>query len=267
MKKATLVSTLLTLLALISVGCTKAQTQPDIKARINEILKQSEQDSKKNLEFLNELEKSLSYGGQPGTITLTGVAVIDADKIDSRISISQEAGLDSSSSATAMSDKVKVLKSLSSEEAEKASAQAKKLEEQRTYINIGCELAESEIAGLTEVDAKAELAKETVLVSASRIFICNELKSSKVLLDLSASEIMLKDASILANKNLGILNLKAATLVLVGKNKIASLGQDDSGYVLSSASISLNVSKEIFGDGELSISSKGGNNIAPAKKE
>lgn len=267
MKKTKQLSTLLTLAVLFSVGCTKSQIHKDWDKEINQVIKKSEEDAKKNQKILDDLQASMSKGGQPGSIILTGVAVVDNDKVDSRITLSQEAGLDRSGSATTLASDVKKLNTLSSEDQEKAQAGVKKLEDERSYINLGCELAESDIAGLTEKEAKTELAKDATLLTASRIFVCGELKASNALLSLTASEVMLKDGSIISEKNLSPISINTGTLILVGKNKITTLGENESGYLLSAAFINIKVSKEIYGDGELAITSKGGNNIAPQKKE
>lgn len=265
MKKATLLSSLLTMAVILSAGCTKSQINKDLDNKLAEINRQNEETLRK-LESLNLHDPTLlTDGGQAGSISLNGVAVIDTDKLDARISVSQEAGLNLSGSATTTKKDLK-LNSLETEKLETVKSSLKKLEDERSYINLGCELAESEIAGLTDVTAKTDLTKDIALLSASRIFICGEQKVSHQMFSISASEVMLKAVSITSQKNLSGVSISAGTLVLVGKNKIASFGENGSGYRISAASINLTVTNEIYGDGELALESKGGNNIAEEKK-
>lgn len=268
MKKATLLSSLLTAVAIISTGCTKSQINKDLDKTMADINRQMEETRLENERLINDASKILSDGGQPGPITLNGVLAVDADKLDSRITVSQSTGLNKSGSATTVAKTALVINSLESSKIEKLKADLKKKEDERTYINLGCELAESEIAGLTDVTAKTDLSQDVILLSASRIFVCGEQKlADKGLLSLSASEIMLKDASMTFQKNTSLLGLSTGTLILIGKNKIASIAKDDSGYILAGASINLTVTNEIYGDGELALESKGGNNIAEQKKD
>ena len=267
MKKTTLLSSVLTVIVLLSHGCTKSQIPPDTDkalADLNKTIDEAKKDSDRLIEMLQQ-------GGQPGTITLNGVVVMDTEKLDSRITLSQTTGLTRTGSATALAKDLLVLNSLKAEDIEKINEKSKKLEDERTYLNLGCELAESEIAGLTEVSANSNVVSNTAvtpLPSVSRVFICGEHDfSEKIVLNISASEIMLKDASIKMLKNPGALGLSAKTLVLVGKNKISTVGQNDSGILYSAASINLTVTTEIYGDGELSLESKGGNNVAEEKKD
>lgn len=273
MKKATLLSSSLLVMAVIlSTGCTKSQVNSDIDkiiADTNKKLEESKRDSDRIIENMNTM---MSQGGQPGTITLNGVTVIDTDKIDSRITLSQEAGLPRTGSATSLAKDLVVLKSLKTEAIDKIKENSIKLEEKRTYLNLGCELAESEIAGLTEVSSATATVSSTAAItplpSASRVFICGEQNlSEKIVISISASDIMLKDASITMLQNPGVVNLTAKSLVLVGKNKITTLGKNASGLLSAAASISLTVTNEIYGDGELALISKGGNNVAEQKQE
>lgn len=268
MKKATLLSSLLTMVVILSTGCTKSQINKDPDKTITDMNKQIDETRQENDRLIDNALKILNDGGQPGSITLNGVATVDADKLDSRITVSQQAGLNKTGSATALAKNTTVLNSLESSKIEELKANFKKQEDERSYINLGCELAESEIAGLTDVTAKTDLSKEVILLSASRIFVCGEQSiADKTVLALSASEIMLKDASMISKKNVANVSLSTGTLVLIGKNKIASLAKDDSGYVVAAASLNLTVTNEIYGDGALVLESKGGNNIAEEKKD
>lgn len=268
MKKATLLSSLLTMAVILSTGCTKSQIHNDVDKTIADINRQIEQTRLDNDRLIADTLGMLTAGGQPGTITLNGVTVTDSDKLDSRITVSQQAGLSQSGSVTVTAKNVLVLNSLKTEEIHKLKTEIKTLEDKRTYINLGCELAESEIAGLTETSA---IASPTVIMKkaeASRVFICGELKlTDSAILEVSASDIMLKDASITSLNKIGSITLKSKTLVLVGKNKISTVATNDSGLVLSAPAINLTVANEIYGDGELALESKGGNNVAEEKKD
>ena len=265
MKKATLLSSLLTMAVILSQGCTKSQINSDVDKIIADTNRKIEEIRKDS----DRLTEMLHQGGQPGIITLNGVVVTDTDKLDSRITLSQTTGLTRTGSATALGKDLLVLNSLKAEDIEKINENSKKLEDERTYLNLGCELAESEIAGLTEVTANSNVVSNTAVMplpSVSRVFICGEHDfSEKIVLKISASEIMLKDASIKMLKNPGGIGLTAKTLVLIGKNKISTVGQNDSGILYSAASINLTVTTEIYGDGSLSLESKGGNNIEEKK--
>lgn len=260
MKKSILLSSLLAGVALFSFGCVKI-TDPnkdlDAKlAKINSDLKQQMQD-------LDNLQPSLIFnsGGLPGKITLNGVAVIDNDKLDSRISTLQTAGLDKTGSSTVkVSSDLLVLKDITDEQIEKNKKSLTETETQRTYINLGCELAESEIAGLTDISSKIDLSQSAIL-NASRVFICGELKVTNLLLIISASDILLKDASITQSISLGIVSVSTKSLVLIGKNKIKTVGENSGSLVMTAASIGLYVDQQIYGDGTLTIESIGGNNV------
>ncbi|WP_409480045.1 hypothetical protein [Pseudobdellovibrio sp. HCB154] len=266
MKKATLLSSLLAMAVILSTGCTKSQIHNDLDKTMADIDKKLEQTRLENDQLVANTLGMLTAGGQPGTITLNGVVSTDADKLDSRITVSQQAGLNQSGSATAMAKNVLVVNSLKTEELDKLKTDIKTLEDKRTYINLGCELAESEIAGLTETSA---ITSPTVIMKkaeASRVFICGDVNMTKeVILEISASDIMLKDASISSLNKIGSITLKSKTLVLIGKNKIATLGENSSGLVLSAPAIDLTVTNEIYGDGTLALESKGGNNVAEKK--
>lgn len=262
MKTSLLFLSLLALTTALATGCTKSQDyKKELDQKLAEIKRQHDIKTKEII-----LSPLLTDGGQPGTITLNGATVIDVDKLDSRITVSQEAGLNLSGSATTTAKDLKKLNTLDAEKLENLKASLKKHEDEKSYINLGCELAESEIAGLTDASDKITSTKASESLTASRIFICGEQNFNKLSVHISASEITLKDTSIIIQKNLGNLSLNTGTLALVGKNKITSLGEDYSGYVLSGASVDLTVTNEILSDGELAITSKGGNNIAEQKK-
>ena len=260
MKKSILTSSLFAGLFLFSFGCVKIA---DPNKDLDQKLAQIDIDLKKQLADLDKLQLSFGTdtGGLPGKITINGVAVIDTDKIDSRITVSQTAGLDKSGSATLTVAKDSlVLKNISDEQIEKNRKSLTETEAKKNYINLGCELAESEIAGLTDISNTVDLSKSEIL-NASRVFICGELKIKSVLLIINASDIMLKDAIISKNISLGIVSLSTKSLVLLGKNKIQTIGDNSSTMVMTAASIDLYVDQEIYGDGSLALESIGGNNV------
>lgn len=262
MKKFISISLLLTTAAILSSGCSKSQSNEDLDKKIADIIQKNQEDIDKikldaiKLNFLDD-------GGQPGRVTLNGVAVKDSEKTDSRISISQIAGLNKSGSSTTTVKNLIDLSTLSAENLASSTVAVKNTETEKTYINLGCELAESEIAGLTDISDKADLKAASISLSASRVFICGELKvnNSSFGLNITASDIMLKNASIVMQKFTGTIRLESNTLVLTEKNKITTLGENVSGYVLSAPQIDLFIATEIYGDGELALESIGGNNI------
>jgi hypothetical protein len=269
MKKSILLLSLLASAVVLSSGCTKSQShKDDLNKKIADILEKSKQDNEAIDKMTQDILKSMTYGGQPGSLTLNGVIVLEGEKLDSRVSLSQEAGLSRSGSATAIAKTLTSLKfnAIEADTLEKLKVDFKKREtEEKTYINLGCELAESEIAGLNEVSATEELEKDLVHLSATRIFICGEQKINKLSIIVSANELMLKDASIKNEKSIGNLTLSTGTLILLGKNKIATIGENGPSLILPAASITLTVANEIYGDGELTVESKGGNNIDSKK--
>lgn len=260
MKKIISISLLLTTTAILLSGCSKSQSSEDHDKKIAEIIRQSQEDMDKILrdsvkfEFLND-------GGQPGRVTLNGVTVKDSEKIDSRISISQTAGLNKSGSSTTTVENLISLNTMTAEKLASSTTAVKKTETEKSYINLGCELAESEIAGLTDISDKADLKAASISLSASRVFICGELKvnNSSFGLNITASDIMLKNASITMQKFTGTIRLESNTLVLIEKNKITTLGENASDMVISAPQIDLFVATEIYGDGELTLESIGGN--------
>lgn len=260
MKKIISLTLLLSTMALLFSGCSKSQSNEDLDKKIAEILRQSQEDLDKikldsiKFEFLDD-------GGQPGKVTLNGVAVKDSDKIDSRLTISQTAGLNVSGSSTTTAKNLIALSTMTTEKLASSTAAVKKTETDKSYINLGCELAESEIAGLTDISDKVDLKAASISLNASRVFICGELKLNKESfgLNITASDIMLKNASIVMQKFTGTIRLESNTLVLAEKNKITTLGENASGYILSAPEIDLFVATEIYGDGELALESIGGN--------
>lgn len=260
MKKSILFTMLLTTTVIFSTGC-KPKGSEDPNQRLSEI-RRKHQESLDKLKLDTLALKFLEDGGQPGKISLNGVAVKDTDKLDSRISISQSAGLNKSGSGTATGKNSIELATISAEKIVSLTAVVKNTESEKSYINLGCELAESEIAGLTDLSDKVDLSAAIINLTASRVFICGEYKvnSASFGLHITASDIMLKNASIFMQKFTGNIDLEANTLTLLEKNKIATRGEDASGLVISAPQISLFVAGEIYGDGALTLESIGGNN-------
>lgn len=259
MKKSVFLFPILTSVIVLFSGCTKSQSHKDeLKKQLAEINQKTQNDID---QILKDALK-ITNGGQPGTITLSGVLVIDEEKLDSRLTLSQEAGRDRSGSSTAITKNLLILSSLKAEQLEKIKTDLKiQATGSKTFINIGCDLAESEIAGLTEVSAAAELEKDVAILSATRVFMCGEKELKNLVFSVFSNEIMLKDASIKVRKDFGNLSLKTGTLVLVGNNKIASAGESGSGYIAPAAAISITVANEIYGDGQIALESKGGDNV------
>lgn len=263
MKKFISISLLLTTAAIVFTGCTKSQTREDHDKKIADIIRQSQEDMDKILRDSTTKLEFLTDGGQPGRIALNGVAVLDSEKIDSRITISQSAGLNKSGSSTVTAKNLIDLSTMTAENFVSTTTTVKQTESEKSYINLGCELAESEIAGLTDISDKVDLTAVSISLSASRVFICGEHKISNLSYGFSvtASDIMLKNASLIMQKFTGSIRLESNTLVLAEKNTITTLGENASGMVISAPQINLFVATEIYGDGELTLKSIGGNNV------
>jgi len=262
MKKIISFLLLLATAAILLSGCTRSQSKEDLDKKIADIIRQNQEDIDK-IKLDSIKLNFLDNGGQPGKITLNGIAVKDSDKIDSRITISQAAGLNKSGSATATAENLIALNTMTAEKLASSTMAVKTTETEKTYINLGCELAESEIAGLTDISDKVDLKAASISLNASRVFICGELKVNNLSfgLNITASDIMLKNTSIVMQKFSGVIRLESNTLVLAEKNKITTLGENASGYILSAPAIDLLVASEIYGDGELALESTGGNQL------
>lgn len=197
-------------------------------------------------------------GGQPGNITLNGAIVADNDKLDSRVSVSHTAGLNYKDQREHITTKdLLILNSLEKDKNQTRTVDLKSLEQSRTYLNLGCQLTESETAGLKEVEPYL-VENDIILASASRIFVCGSVKLNSIIpISLWASEIMLKNADF--TKIGGSLSLNTNTLVLIEKNKITTSSKDELSFVRSAGDMQIFVGTEIYGDGELNLNSRGGN--------
>ena len=131
MKKITLLFSLLTMAVTLSQGCTKSQINKDLDKTMDDLNQKLEQTRLENDRLVDNALKILTEGGQPGSISLNGVAVIDADKLDSRLTVSQEAGLSKAGSATMVAKNVLLLNSLESAKLEDIKTNLKKQEDQR----------------------------------------------------------------------------------------------------------------------------------------
>ncbi|AZZ36551.1 hypothetical protein CIK05_07030 [Bdellovibrio sp. qaytius] len=268
MKKSTLLLSLLATTMFISFGCVKAPKDPnkDLDAKLAQI----DTDFKKQMDDIDKSLANLSFlnstdGGQPGNILLNGVIVTDTDKIDSRISVSLKTGLNKDASSTPeVSKDIVQLNTFNQESIEKNKKIVTDLEANRTFINIGCELAESEIAGLTDATNTIDL-NDIKNLKASRIFICGEIKVNGIFLSIIASDVMLRDASIIQNKHNGVMIVYAKSLVLEGKSQIQTIGEDSNVLIMPSSRMVLYVANEIYGDGSLVLESIGGNYVDKAE--
>lgn len=260
MKNLNIFLSLLMISSLFTVGCSKYDSSEHDR-KMAEIKKNHDErmaEIERMMQDSTDVSKILSKGGQPGDININGVAVQTIDKLDSRITVSQTAGLSLDGTTPEVSASVK-LNLLNSESLESAKKIIQPVQKLKTYINLGCELASDEIAGLTESTVDLKTSKALV---ATRIFICGEQNLPKnITFSLMASDIMLKNAQITFQETYGQLSIKSDTLVLIGNNKITSRGEDQSSYILSASQIDLTVTTEIYGDGSLVLESIGGNYI------
>lgn len=256
MKNSVASTLILSLSVLFAIGCTKVDSQKDLQQKLDEIKRQ-------NNEALNRAQHATDFmyeGGQPGTLSLNGVLVIDAGKLDSRIKTSQSAGLNRSGKQSEVKLKSTLeLNSLEDDSQILRKSALKDLEQKRTYINLGCELTESDVAGLKDITSELEL-KNLRLISASRLFICGKQTwNNQMILTLWASEIMLKDTDINYKKGRGNLSINANTLVLYGSNTVATSSEDSLSLVSPAADMQVFIGNEIYGDGQLYLESRGGN--------
>jgi hypothetical protein len=201
-------------------------------------------------DFLKGLK--LDEGGQPGTIQLKGVIGKDP-----RISVSQTPGKNLKGEVSPLLDTAKpVLTS----QAEAVTLQA---EDDKTYINFGCDQIEPEwIAGLRE--KKSTVEKGLQRASATKILICKSVDLDQVATQFVAKEILLVDADIFLRSPMQFVYLTTEHLELVGKNSLRSVAPSGEGYILPGASIDVSVSESLAGDGTLAVSAIGGDNL---KKE
>jgi hypothetical protein len=245
-----LVSPLVASLIIVSaVGCKKMESNAKYKApQLPDFSKLSE-------EALND--SNLYDGGQPGVISINGVISNDG-KLDNRVFTSQKAGKNRKNQETALKLKTSLeMNSLEIDSQAKRKSALKSLEDNRTYINLGCELSESEVAGLT--DKTSQITTENInQLTASRIFICGKQKwNASLNLTLWASEIILNQADITFEKSHGYLSMNANTLILAGDNKLSTGAKSSSILVSPAANLSLFVGTELFGEGKLSLESQG----------
>lgn len=278
MKKSILLSSILATTVLISMGCTKSQDhKKELDQKLAKIDQQNQQlleQIKKDNEELHKVDedtlKIINDGGQPGSISLNG-AVTHEGKPDERLSITQSGGLNRAGSATAVTKQdLLLVNTLSSEKLEELNTFITKLREnEKTFINIGCQTSELDtdaLAGFTEITPKIADEDQIIRLTAHRIYMCGKVAYERLSYSITASEILLKDLDLKYIKDVGSLTLNASALVIKGENRIQTLGKDGPMTILPASSIQINSIAGIFGDGTLSLESKGANNIAEQQK-
>lgn len=244
--------------ALMFTGCN-VKSSDDIKKETDEIIKKSQQD-------VDELTSLLYRGGQPGKITVKGIVVkktADQVQLDQRISISQVVGKGSSGASQGMvSEKNKAELS-----EVVASETLSKIDESKTFINLGCkDLSASDTDGLTEESSKA-LNDSVLSLSAKKVFICGSQTIAQNFVSISADQLIFKDASLEVKAPVGNLSVSANKMTLEGNSILKTSGIDSTISVLQAPTLDLVVKSEIHGEGKLALQSNGGNCVQKDEKK
>lgn len=225
-----------------------------------DLQKKIDADIKINEETLADVKKSISAGGVPGQIQLSGVVVQANSQIDPRITVVMKAGLSKDGTSPEYKDRTQpILK------AKTKSAHLERLEKDKNHISIGCEkkalheLAEQR--SLLVQDLPAPLNDGVMLIAAKTIVLCGKLDPLKFRhLSFIADEMILDHFEYTHQGTTGYLQILANKLVLQGSNQVATKGSEWMAKGLPFApSIELSVIKAISStsDGHLVVMSMG----------
>lgn len=246
-------------IAFLSACSIKTDTRASDESRRIE-----EEELAKTRKMIDDLFSGLALdvGGQPGKISVLGIAVRDdAEKtvLDDRISVLQVPGKNSKDGTT-----TPIAKSQMPVFSTKLEAKSlERISSDTTFINLNCKQVDpSLVVGLTEAPSVLP-AEGSLVLSANTIIVCNDYQFQKFVTSFAADHLVLMDVdSTLVGTQGGLIYLSANKLTLIGTNKISSKGEDMSEImVLSAANIELMVSTQIDGDGTLMLSSTGSNRI------
>jgi hypothetical protein len=215
-----------------------------------------------------------TVGGQPGKITVLGAAVIANDgktELDPRLSLTQSAGKGKTTTPEIAENlrpyfsktvSEKVLKELTVAEANK------------DYIAVGCnQLDQDLVDGLTQREYTFTPQKGTKEIvegsaTANTIILCGQLNHSSILATVySADRLVLIDVDYRNESVYGDIVFKAKTLHLIGKNKVQTIGKPNPSFLFYPGDLFLVVEKSIEGDGNLELSSVGGEWMPTAEKQ
>ncbi|MNJ98509.1 hypothetical protein D3C87_162750 [compost metagenome] len=269
MKKKLLLGASLLLTTFTMTACL-SDPNPGTKAldKVKRDNEQRQQELNKELETLLNNPLLLS-GGQPGKISVSGIVVKQEGEktlLDERITVTQVPGKSGHSSLTTNikpANKAALTPELDAKELGNIS-------EGKTFINVNCnQLDPSLVEGLTEANPD-HVTKDFLVIAANTVVLCKDVSFTTAMTTISADHLVLIDVdSTLDGRSLGFLKFKANKLTLIGKNKITTKGKDSTSPFIDgeSASLSLDVAKEIQGEGTLELTTLGGNYISsPAKK-
>jgi hypothetical protein len=199
-------------------------------------------------------------GGQPGKISVNGVAVSHEGShtlLDRRIKVTQTAGeSDKTKHAPLATIAATALPSFS----EKKDSSLQSLAQDKTYVAFGCnQVLDAHLTEGLQKKEVSQLTEHATAISAHTVFLCGRVKWNNPWTTISAHELVLVGATALMKGSTGQLSLLTEHLVLVGKNKIQTLGLNAAREVPAAPSLELTVLSAIDGEGSLELSSVGGN--------
>jgi hypothetical protein len=220
----------------------------------------------------DEVLAGLRSGGQPGKISLFGVIVEAKDQqavVDERITLVQTPGKSSSTVVTTTIGK-EFLPSFSNE----VHPDYQNLVANKNFASLNCNAGDMALAmGLdfalrgdlkrVETPAASEISQT---ITANTVVICGAFALSSKTLQVFAQHLILINAAISSEIPEGLIALEAAELTVVGNNAITTHTADTSGKVPAATEIQVSVLQQLNGEGHLTLTSQGGNNIAPTGK-
>jgi len=248
----------LTLIVLVGAGCQK-NADTGSQNFVEDIERELEEFIEKRKDSVEKVISSVYQGGQPGRISVNGIIVEkDSDQflLDERLKLEQISGKNDKGQPAIVSDSQKAVLSEDAKEADLSDVTGS-----MSYINIGCEtLSEDETKNLTE-QTSAQAHDRVLFFKSKKIFFCGNHTFNKSLLfvNIKAAELVLKDATIRIEPATTGINLSAKKLVLAGQNLIEAKGSDAPTVVLPGPSIQFTVTREIHGEGTLTLRTIGGN--------
>lgn len=261
---------IVTLTSLIMTGCIRNpadEAKKDAERIVEEAKKRNQEIVEKNKDIIEQVITSLQQGGQPGRITVNGILVKhegDEFILDERLNVEQFGGLSSDKKSRAtVSDSSKAVFSEEVKDTNLGDASTSK-----TYINFGCDnLSESETKDLIE-QTNVQSRERILDLSAKKIFVCGNHAFNKSLLyvNIRTSELILKSTAIVIEPAITGISLSAEKLYLEGDNVVESKGSDAPAAILPGPSIHLSLTREIHGEGKLTLRSIGGNNTSENQK-
>lgn len=205
-------------------------------------------------------------GGQPGKVSISGALVVfDQDKqsatLKDGISSTFTPGKGKDGKLTEVDEKEQLMLFPSQSDTALAS-----VESLTTFINLGCKEDQIDKAitnGLTEAQPEVK-GTESAKATAKVVFVCGDIALKSISSVIKAHELILNNSHLLAKQEVGSVDIGANKLVLVGQNKITVAGVDKAAEVTEGPSLTLNVTKEVSGEGSLAIASTGANVITEA---